>query len=60
MFRYLCADNDIDLSEYGLEADDVTFIEEIVAGTKERHRKGRGRSKFFLYGEVMPLCILCC
>ena len=52
MFRYLLSDNDIDVTgEYGLDVGDMTFIEEIIAGTKEKHRKGRDRSKFFLYGE---------
>lgn len=56
MFRYLRADNDIDLSgDYGLDDVDVTFIEEIIAGTGESQRKGRQKSKFFLYG-VLRSC----
>lgn len=52
MFRYLREDNDIDLvGEFGLDTVDVIFIEEIISGTKEGQRKGRDKSKFFLYGE---------
>jgi len=52
MFRYLLADNDIDMrGEYGMEEADMTFIEEIISGTCESQRRGRARSKFFLYGQ---------
>lgn len=51
MFRYLLADNGINLAEFGLEAVDTTFIEEIISGTREGLRVGRRRAKFFLYGK---------
>ena len=67
MFRYLRADNDIDLSgEYGFDAMDITFIEEIIAGTRESERQGREKSKFFLYGVwycnklFVDQFVLCC
>jgi len=31
---------------------DLLFVEEIIAGTKEEKRKGRGREKFYLYDIV--------
>lgn len=55
MFRYLLSDNDINLGDdYGLNASDVLFVEEIISGTKESLRRGRTRNKFFLYGAFLP------
>lgn len=54
MLRYMLKDNKIDLSAYDppLRARDVTFIEEMILGTPERDRKGRGVDKEFLYDIV--------
>ena len=48
MLRHLLKTNQIDPKEDGLNAIDITFIEEIVKGTKESERKGRTREKFYL------------
>jgi deoxynucleoside triphosphate triphosphohydrolase SAMHD1 len=40
MLRYLLQINDIRLEHYGLDAKDQLFIEEIILGIKESHRKG--------------------
>ena len=51
MFRYLLVDNQIDLrGNFGFDDVDILFIEEIISGTSEELRAGRGREKFFLYG----------
>lgn len=60
MMRYMLAGGDggpgksIDLTAYDppLDARDVTFIEEMILGTPERERKGRGSDKEFLYDIV--------
>ena len=52
MLRYILSDNNLNLSEYGLSAVDLTFIEEIIRGTKEKDRIGRPREKFYLYDIV--------
>ena len=54
MFRFMLKDNKIDLSSFEppLFARDVTFIEEMILGTPEKERKGRGRDKEFLYDIV--------
>ena len=52
MFNFLLEDNNIILSEYGLDDVDKIFIEEIVGGVKEEHRRGRQPDKFFLYDIV--------
>ncbi len=52
MFRYILEDNKINLSEFGLSISDQKFIEEIIMGTKEHERQGRGAEKFFLYDIV--------
>lgn len=57
MLKFLLKNNNIDkddnlLRKYNLTAKDVTFIEEIISGTKEKHRKGRGPEKFYLYDIV--------
>ena len=52
MFRHLLAQNKIRLSEFGLNDRDQIFIEEIIGGTKEDDRKGRGPEKFYLYDIV--------
>ena len=44
--------NDINLEQWGLTEHDETFIKEIVAGTKEEKRQGRGRDKFWMYDIV--------
>jgi HD superfamily phosphohydrolase len=44
--------NDINLEQWGLTEQDETFIKEIVAGTKEEKRQGRGRDKFWMYDIV--------
>lgn len=52
MFRHILADNNIILEEFGLNAQDQLFIEEIIQGTAESERRGRGPEKFFLYDIV--------
>lgn len=52
MFRYILQDNDIRLEEFGLSGKDQLFIEEIIQGTAESERQGRGPEKFFLYDVV--------
>ena len=52
MFRYILEDNNINLRDFGLSNEDQTFIEEIIQGTKEHERRGRGAEKFFLYDIV--------
>ena len=52
MFRHILADNNINLEEFGLSAKDQLFIEEIIQGTEESERQGRGPEKFFLYDIV--------
>jgi len=49
MLQFLLKKNRI---EHDLCPQDVLFIEEIIAGTKEKERKGRGREKFYLYDIV--------
>lgn len=49
MFRFLLENNHID---HGLSPMDLLFVEEIIAGTKEDKRRGRGREKFYLYDIV--------
>lgn len=51
MFRYMLEDNKVDLSAYEppLCARDVTFIEEMILGTPQDERRGRGPDKEFLY-----------
>lgn len=54
MFRFMLQDNKIDLSSFQppLNAKDITFIEEMVLGTPEKERRGRGAEKEFLYDIV--------
>lgn len=52
MLNYLLEDNNIVLSEYGLEEHDLLFIQEIIGGVKEEKRRGRPHSKFYLYDIV--------
>lgn len=54
MLRFMLSDNKIDLSAYEphLGAKDITFIEEMILGTREEERKGRMRDKEFLYDIV--------
>jgi HD superfamily phosphohydrolase len=52
MLKYLLGKNRIDHREYGLNDRDLLFIEEIIAGTKEADRRGRGYEKFYLYDIV--------
>lgn len=57
MLRLLLAKNNINKDNalfnlYNLTPKDVLFIEEIIAGTKEDKRKGRGPEKFYLYDIV--------
>lgn len=44
-------DDDL-LKLYDLTETDILFIEEIIAGTKEDKRRGRGPEKFYLYDIV--------
>lgn len=55
MLRYLIEQNDINMGAYGVQERDMLFIEEIISGTAEHLRRGRGPDKFFLYGT--ELCI---
>ncbi|KAJ1417771.1 hypothetical protein B484DRAFT_453878 [Ochromonadaceae sp. CCMP2298] len=41
-----------DLKHYKLKDNDMIFIKEIIRGTKERERKGRDNTKFYLYDIV--------
>ena len=54
MFRFMLKDNKIDLSAYEppLCAKDLTFIEEMIVGTRQEARRGRGADKEFLYDIV--------
>ncbi|CAM9732298.1 unnamed protein product [Laminaria digitata] len=54
MLRFMLKDNKIDLSTYEppLFAKDLTFIEEMILGTREEARRGRGADKEFLYDIV--------
>ena len=52
MLRLLLANNGIDLAAFGLSQRDQTFIEEIIGGTKEDVRTGRGKEKSYLYDIV--------
>jgi HD superfamily phosphohydrolase len=52
MLKYLLNKNRIDHREYELTDRDLLFIEEIIAGTKEADRRGRGYEKFYLYDIV--------
>lgn len=52
MFRYLLSENNIDLSQYNLSAQDQTFIEEMIEGKEEEKRVGRPKGKFYLYDIV--------
>lgn len=52
MLRYILKENNISINEYGLNDTDLLFIEEIISGTKEADRRGRGPNKFFLYGKI--------
>lgn len=52
IFRLLLKKNNIQVSKYGLTDIDLTFIEEIIRGTKESERKGRCFEKFYLYDIV--------
>jgi HD superfamily phosphohydrolase len=49
MLEFLLKKNKI---ETDLSPIDLTFIKEIIAGTKEKDRKGRSREKFYLYDIV--------
>ena len=60
MFKFLLRDNEIDLADYDLTELDQTFIEEIINGTDECERKGRERSKFYLYGGCLCTCVFVC
>lgn len=54
MLRFMLKDNMIDLSAYEppLFAKDLTFIEEMILGTRQEERRGRGADKEFLYDIV--------
>lgn len=54
MLRFMLKDNNIDLSAYQppLFAKDLTFIEEMILGTRQEARRGRGADKEFLYDIV--------
>lgn len=52
IFEHLLAQNQIDLTQYGLSEQDAVFIKEIIRGTKDKDRVGRPREKFFLYDVV--------
>jgi deoxynucleoside triphosphate triphosphohydrolase SAMHD1 len=57
MLRYILKENEISVSDYGLDDRDLLFIEEIISGTKEEDRKGRESKKFFLYGNLIFLLV---
>jgi HD superfamily phosphohydrolase len=52
MFNQLLESNGIKIGKYGLDETDKLFIEEIIGGVDEKHRKGRGPEKFYLYDIV--------
>ena len=52
MFNYLLRKNSIDLKAFGIDEEHKLFIEEIIGGVAERHRRGRPKEKFFLYDIV--------
>lgn len=54
MLRFMLNDNNIDLSTYQppLYVKDLTFIEEMILGTRQEARRGRGADKEFLYDIV--------
>lgn len=55
MFEYLLNVNHINLREYGLSAQDETFIKEAILGTPKSERTGRGADKVFMYDIVNNL-----
>ena len=53
MLRHIIESKGIRLPDHGLTEDiDLVFIEEMIAGTLEKDRKGRPNDKFYLYGNV--------
>ena len=50
MLRYILSCKGIDPATHGLCEQDIVFIEEMIAGTAEEDRRGRTRSKAYLYG----------
>ncbi len=51
MLRQILHNNNISICKYGLGDQDLTFIEEMIEGTKEADRRGREKKKHFLYGK---------
>ena len=52
MFESMLRKNGINVQNYGLEEIDLRFIKEIIRGTPEHKRQGRGADKFWMYDIV--------